>query len=262
MKIKHYLYNTFLIEEGQTKVAVDPGQNLWIFKLGSLIPKSEWKSITHILITHADPDHHWQSDRISEVSNAHVICGEKLTKTVNGKTVVIDPRGRELTSWIEFKNLHALKVGDSVTLDNVNIEAIKSVHGPIVIPFLGFKIKKYPGSNERVGLGAMGFKITINNKTLVNLGDSLLLEDWKDLQPDVLMLPIGGNGNNTWTMDVKEALEAVKQISPKIVIPCHYNNSFIFFKNINPADDLLFKDVVEKMGIKCIIMKYGDEIEI
>ncbi len=49
MKIKHYLYNTFLIEEGNTKIAIDPGQNLWMFKLQSLIPKSEWNDITHIL---------------------------------------------------------------------------------------------------------------------------------------------------------------------------------------------------------------------
>ena len=52
MKIKHFLYNSFLIENGKNKIAIDPGQNLWIFNLISLIPKSEWKSITHILITH------------------------------------------------------------------------------------------------------------------------------------------------------------------------------------------------------------------
>ncbi len=95
MKIKHYLYNTFLIEEGQTKIAVDPGQNLWLFELRSLIPKSEWNAITHILITHADPDHHWQSDRVAEASNAHVICGEGLTKIEKGKTVVISRKSAE-----------------------------------------------------------------------------------------------------------------------------------------------------------------------
>jgi hypothetical protein len=42
MKIRHYLYNTFIIENNRVKVAIDPGQNLYLFKLGSLIPKSEW----------------------------------------------------------------------------------------------------------------------------------------------------------------------------------------------------------------------------
>ncbi|MHC5074454.1 MAG: MBL fold metallo-hydrolase [Planctomycetota bacterium] len=73
MKIRHFLYNSFVIENGKNKVAIDPGQNLWIFKLGSLIRKSEWESITHLLITHGDPDHHWQSDRVAEASKAPVI---------------------------------------------------------------------------------------------------------------------------------------------------------------------------------------------
>jgi glyoxylase-like metal-dependent hydrolase (beta-lactamase superfamily II) len=68
MKIKYYLYNAFIIEDEKIKIAIDPGQNLWLFKLGSLIPKSEWNSVTHLVITHGDPDHHWQSDRVAEAS--------------------------------------------------------------------------------------------------------------------------------------------------------------------------------------------------
>jgi len=73
MQIKHYLYNAFVIESGDKKMAIDPGQNLWMFTLGSLIPKSEWESITHLLITHGDPDHHWQSNRVVEASKAPII---------------------------------------------------------------------------------------------------------------------------------------------------------------------------------------------
>lgn len=262
MRIIHYLYNTFLIEDDNTKIAIDPGQNLWLFKLGSLIPKSEWENITHILITHGDPDHHWQSDRVAEASKAFVVCGKGMTKIENGETLVIDPRGRELTSWIHFDNLHPMEVGDIINLGNVRIEAVRSVHGPIVIPIFGFKKKQYPGPGERVGLGSMGFKININNKIVVNLGDSLLQKEWEGLKPDVLMLPIGGAGGNIWTMDVTDALEAVKLISPKKVIPCHYNASFFWIRNINPAEDQFFKSEVEKKGIECFLMNYGDEISI
>lgn len=262
MKIRHFLYNAFLVENGANKIAIDPGQNLWLFKLGSLIPKSEWNNITHLLITHGDPDHHWQSDRVAAASNAPVVCGKELAKVEDGKTLLIDPRRGGLTSWVPFESVHPLDVGESVTLGDVNIEAVKSVHGPIVIPILWFKIKQQPGPGERTGLGSMGFKITIDDKTIVNLGDSLLLKEWEDLKPDILMLPIGGMGNNTWTMDVSDALEAVKLISPKKVIPCHYNISFFWIKNIAPADDQLFKREVEKLGIECSIMQYGDEIEV
>ena len=262
MKIRHFLYNSFLIENGRNKIAIDPGQNLWIFNLSSLIPETEWKSITHILITHGDPDHHWQSDRVAEASNAPVVCGKDLVRIEDGKTLLVDPRGKELTSWVPFKNVHPLDTGESVTLGDVEIEAVKSVHGPISIPILWFRIRKQPGPGERTGIGSTGFKITLDGKTIVNLGDSILLKDWAGLEPDVLMLPIGGLGNNTWTMDVPDALEAVKLIAPQKVIPCHYNVPLFWIKDIAPADDQLFKREVEKLGIECHIMQYGDEIEL
>jgi L-ascorbate metabolism protein UlaG (beta-lactamase superfamily) len=262
MKIRHFLYNSFLIENGKNKIAIDPGQYFSILNFSSLIPKADWNSITHILITHGDPDHHWQSDRVAEASNAPVVCGKDLAKVVDGQTLLVDPRGKELTSWVPFKNVHTLDIGESVTLGDVEIEAVKSVHGPIIVPILWFKIKKQPGPGERTGIGSVGFKITVDGKTIVNLGDSIFLKEWTGLKPDVLMLPIGGMGDNTWTMDIPDALEAVKLVAPKRVIPCHYNIPFLWIKNIAPADDQLFKREVEKLGIECNIMKRGNEIEI
>jgi len=58
----------------------------------------------------------------------------------------------------------------------------------------------------------------------------------------------------------EEALEAVKMISPKIVIPCHYDCGALLSRKMNQADADMFKREAEKMGLKCIIMKYGDEI--
>ncbi|MCC2615011.1 MBL fold metallo-hydrolase [Aestuariibacter halophilus] len=262
MKIRHFLYNSFLIENSNNKIAIDPGQNLWIFNLSSLIPKAEWKNITHILITHGDPDHYWQADRVAQASHAPVVCGKDLAKVEGGETLLVNPRGRGLTSWVPFKNVHPLDIGESVSLGDVQIEALKTVHGPISVPILCFKIKQQPGPGERVGIGSVGFKITVDGKTIVNLGDSVLQTEWAGLKPDVLMLPIGGPGNNTWTMDVYDALEAVKIIAPKKVIPCHYNVAFFWIKNIACADDQLFKREVEKLGIECSIMRYGDEIEV
>ena len=262
MKIRHFLYNSFLIESGNNKIAIDPGQYFWIINFSSLIPKTEWKSITHILITHGDPDHHWQSDRVAEASNAPVVCGKDLARVEDGKTLLVDPRGRELTSWVAFENVHPLDVGESVVLGDVKIEAVRSVHGPISVPILWFRIEKQPGPGERVGIGSVGFEITLDGKTIVNLGDSLLLNEWAGLEPDVLMLPIGGLGDSTWTMDVSDALEAVKLIAPKKVIPCHYNVPFLWIRNIAPADYQSFKREVERMGVECDILRYGDEIEI
>ena len=262
MRITHYRYNAFLVEEGGSKVAIDPGQNFYIFDFRSLIPEEEWPTVTHIVITHGDPDHHWQSDRIAEVSGAPVVCGVGLTKTENGQTLVIDPRGKELTSWVTFDKLHPLDVGDSVELDDVTFEAVRAVHGPIEVSLLGFKIRKQPGPGERTGLGAMGFNMKIGNKSILNLGDSLLLNDWNGLKPTVLMLPIGGLGQNTWTMDVDDALQAVERIDPELVIPCHYNVPFLWKRKIAVADDAEFTRGVEALGKKCSVLGAGDVLTI
>ena len=260
MRITHYLYNAFLVEEGGTKIAIDPGQYFWLFNFRSLIPEEEWPTVTHIIITHGDPDHHWQSDRVAKASGAPVVCGRGLTKTENGETLVIDPRGKELTSWVPFNNLYPLDIGDSIELGDVNIEAVRTVHGPIEVSLLGFKIRKQPGPDERTGLGAMGFNIKIGDKSLLNLGDSLLLDDWDGLQPTVLMIPIGGLGENTWTMDVADALQAVERIDPQIVIPCHYSVPFLWKKKIAVADDQEFRRGVEALGKRCCVLGAGDVV--
>ncbi len=97
---------------------------------------------------------------------------------------------------------------------------------------------------------------------MVPSSSNSLVGEWAGLRPDVLMIPIGGLGENVWTMDVADALEAVKLISPKKVVPCHYNASFLWIKNAAPADEQLFKREVEKMGIECIVMKSGNEIQV
>ena len=75
------------------------------------------------------------------------------------------------------------------------------------------------------------------------------------------MIPIGGSTNPN-TMDEKEALQAVKIMQPKLVIPCHYNSPAFFYKKYNPADDKMFKEEVEKMGIECAIFRNGDSINV
>ena len=174
--------------------------------------------------------------------------------------LLLAPRGRGIKYDTHLEKVYPLDVGEAVTLDGVTIEGLKAVHGPIAIKLLGRRIEQRPGPGERVGLGAMGFKISIGDKVVVNLGDTLLQNEWAGLRPDVLMIPIGGLGRNVWTMDEAEALEAVKLISPKKVVPCHYNASFLWIKNAAPADAEHFKHEVEGIGIECSIMKRGDEL--
>jgi L-ascorbate metabolism protein UlaG (beta-lactamase superfamily) len=262
MKIKHYLYNTFIIESDNKKLVIDPGVELYILAfLKNILPKSEWKNTTHIFVTHGDPDHYWNTDRLALETGATIICNKTMLSEQNGDKFLLAPRKKGLSFTTKVNNVHSITQDQKIIVDDMNITGIKSVHGPLGIKFGPFSKVEKPGPKERIGWGAIGFKIELNGKTVVNMGDTIFLDnEWQNISnPDLLMVPIGGRFVNN-TMDEKQALKTVEIIKPKQVVPCHYNCRAFFSKNYNYADDIGFKKNVEKMGIKCDIMELGDEI--
>ena len=263
MKIKFYGYNAFVIESGNKKIAIDPGALFFYwFRFTTLIPKSEWNNITHILITHGDPDHYWHADRVAKASNAPVICNKTMVRDENGKALMLGPRDKGLAFTTEFNNLHTLSVDECIEINGMSITGIKTTHGELVLKLGPFSKTVKPGPKERVGWGAIGFDIELDGSRIVNLGDTLLHEKkWQTIiEPAVLMIPIGGKAIHN-TMNVEEAIQAVKNIRPKLVIPCHYNCLAFFTKTYNPADNEQFKYEVEKTGAKCIILHQGDSLD-
>ena len=96
----------------------------------------------------------------------------------------------------------------------------------------------------------------------MNLADTLLhLKEWESVKhPDVLMIPIGGREAHN-TMDEKEALQVVRMMKPKLVIPCHYNLPQFFTKKYCAADETMFKHAVEQAGAKCVILHENESVE-
>ena len=264
MRITHYLYNTFVIESGNKKIAIDPGALFfYYFRFTTLIPKSEWRSITHIFATHGDPDHYWHIDRVAKASSATLVCNKTMLKAVNGHELLLGPRDKGLSFTLHLGDVRTISVGETIQLDGMSITGIKTTHGELVLKLGPFSKTIKPGPNERIGWGAIGFEICFGNRSVINLGDTLLHEkEWRTItSPDVLMIPIGGKSAHN-TMDEQEALRAVKLINPKLVIPCHYNCPGLFTRKYNPADDLSFKRDVEETGIKCTILGKGESLEI
>ena len=262
MKITFYGYNTFIIEADGKKIAIDPGALFfYYFRFTTLIPKSEWHDITHILITHGDPDHYWHADRVAAASNARVILNDSMIRDVSGEALALGPRNKGLAFTTKFDRVTTLIVDEEKNVDGILVKGIKTTHGPLILRLGPFSKTVTPGKNERIGWGAIGFDIKVGDKTLVNLGDTLLhSEEWESLKdPDVLMIPIGGRTSHN-TMDEKEALEAVEIMRPKLVIPCHYNCPAFFSRHYNPADDAGFKHDVEKAGYKCAVLNTGESI--
>lgn len=264
MKITHYLYNAFVIESGSKKIAIDPGALFFYwFRFTSLIPKSEWTSITQILVTHGDPDHYWHADRLAKASSAPIICNRTMLREVDGKKLMLGPRSKGLAFTFPFENVLSLLVDETIEIDGMSITGVQTTHGELVLKIGPFSKTVKPRPEERVGWGAIGFDVSLDGQRIVNLGDTLLHEkEWQSInEPDVLMIPIGGKAIHN-TMDVHEALRGVEVIRPKLVIPCHYNCPAFFTKTYNPADVELFKREVEKAGVKVAIMRKGETIDI
>ena len=134
VNIKFFGYNTFLIESGNKKIAIDPGATcLYWLQLTTLIPKPEWYGITHILVTHGDPDHYWHIDRIAKVSNAKVICNKSMVETIDGNQLMLGPRKKGLAFTMPMQNLYPISVEESIELDHMSITGIKATH-PFLIP--------------------------------------------------------------------------------------------------------------------------------
>lgn len=264
MKITHFLYNSFLVESGDKKLALDPGGLFfYFFRFTTVIPQSEWASISHIFVTHGDPDHYWHLDRVAKASRAPVICNKTMVRNIDGQMLFLGPRDKGLAFTTQLDNTQTLEVDETIELDGMSISGIKTTHGPLTIKLGPLSKTIVPGPHERVGWGAIGFDIQLHGKRLVNLGDTLLLEkEWQHInKPDVLMIPIGGRLVHN-TMGEKEAIQAVKIMQPKLVIPCHYNSPALFSKKLNPADDIMFKDAVEKIGLQCALIRRGESIDI
>lgn len=264
VKISFFGYNAFLIESGNKVIAIDPGGLFfYFFRFTTLIPESQWSRITHILITHGDPDHYWHADRVVSASQAQVVCNKTMVKNIDGKQLLLGPRDRGLAFTTSVNNLSTLSVGDVIELDGFSIRGIKTTHGQLKLKIGPFSKMLTPGPNERVGWGSIGFEIKLDDKRLVNLGDTLLQrEEWNQIKkPDVLMIPIGGKAIHN-TMDEYEALEAVDIMQPLLVIPCHYNCPAFFTTKYNPADAQMFKGEVEKQGSKCVLLGRGESLSL
>lgn len=264
VKITHYLYNTYLIETGDKKIAIDPGGLfLYYLRLTTLIPKSEWPDITHIFITHGDPDHYWHADRVAAASGATVVCNRTMFREDSGKKLMLGPRNKGVVFNTPMENVHAITVGELLEVDSVSVTGLKATHGSLVLKLGPLSKTVTPGPDERIGWGSIGFDIRVAGKRIVNLGDTLLHADaWSTIQnPDALMIPIGGRAALN-TMDEDEALEVVRMMKPALVLPCHYNCPGLFTKKYNPADDAYFKTEVEKLGSRCVILRNSDSVNI
>lgn len=85
----------------------------------------------------------------------------------------------------------------------------------------GVKIKTVPAYNVKKPFhkkGGVGYIVEMDGVKIYHAGDTDRIPEMKKIEVDIALLPIGG----TYTMDVKEAVEAAWDIKASVYIPMHY----------------------------------------
>lgn len=137
------------------------------------------------------------------VSNDHYDhCNiENIERLRKKKTVILTT---EKAAELIQGNVQVMNPGDEVDYNGIKIRAIPA-----------YNLKK-PFHPKGMGLG---FIMESEGKRIYHAGDTDLIPEMETLEGiTVALLPVGG----TYTMDVKEASEAVRMINPRIAVPMHY----------------------------------------
>jgi L-ascorbate metabolism protein UlaG (beta-lactamase superfamily) len=188
----------------------------------------------------------------------------------DGKTILIDPYFEGNALAVEYEGKPDLILVTHEHFDHFDPEFLKRFDVPVVCPttcnpkrpefisigekknVMGIDIEMIAASHHQSKYPT-GFVLDYGYKKIAHLGDTYI----DGVQPlkgiDILFVPIGGH----FTMNVDEAVKAVKTIMPKLVIPMHYDT----FPEIK-ADPEEFKRKAEKEGFNVRTMKFGEEIEV
>lgn len=225
MKLKYFSHSAFQITTDNGKlILIDPFLD---DNPTSPVKSSEVKA-DYIILSHAHGDHIGDAFKIAKKNNPLFICVFELANYCMSKGF----------------NAHPLHIGGGNNFEFGRVKLTIAHHG-----------SQTPEGNY-AGSPA-GIIISTGGKNIYHTGDTGLFYDMKLIGEmnsiDYMLLPIGDN----FTMGIDDAVKAVEFVNPKFAIPMHYNT----FPPIS-TDPNKFKSKVEAIGKKCIVLKFGEEIQI
>ena len=176
------------------------------------------------------------------IENIHWL-GHASFKITNDKKIFIDPyqlKKKETADIILITHSHydhcsrddvdMLKGPQTVIITTKDSASqlsgnIKIINPGETITEAGIQIEAVPAYNMRKAFHPKdfgnGYVIQIGTQTIYHAGDTDFIpemEKLREFEIDIALLPVGG----TFTMDVREAVKAIKAIQPKKVWPMHY----------------------------------------
>lgn len=224
MKLKYFSHAAFQIQTGGKSILIDP----FLDDNPTSPVKSDDVKADYIVLSHAHGDHLGDSFKIAKRDNSKFIAVNELANYCSEK-------------GFDAHNMH---IGGGYNFDFGRVKFTIAHHGSSTPE------GTYAGEPA-------GIVLSIEGKNIYHTGDTCVFLDMKLIgefnKIDYMLLPIGDN----FTMGIDDAVKAVELVNPKNVIPMHYN-TFPVIK----ADPDEFKSKIEKLGINCRVLNYGEEIEI
>ncbi len=165
-----------------------------------------------LLVTHAHGDHIGDAPALAKLHNTPLFGPADMVTPL----VTLGVLPANLTHRFN-------KTGHVRPLPGIKVTAVAAEHSSLLTwnnPATG-KLESHPAGE------AVGYIIELENGFKIwHMGDTGLFGDMKFIndryKPDLVLMPIGGN----FTMDPEDAAFAVKNwLSPKAVIPMHYNSN-------------------------------------
>ena len=224
MKLTYLGQSGFHIRSNGHDILIDP------FLSGNDLARNKPEEFapSHILLSHAHGDHYGDTEAIAKRSGATVVSSFEIVNYVGEK----DIKG------------HPMNPGGSYTFDFGTVTFTPAWHSS------SFPDGTYGGM-------PMGIVLELEGKRLYHAGDTALFGDMKLIGRgglDVAMLPIGDN----FTMGPADAVEAVKLLEPKRVIPMHYNT----FEVIQQDPEAFKRMVEEETESACTVLAPGETFDV
>jgi L-ascorbate metabolism protein UlaG (beta-lactamase superfamily) len=225
-ELTYFGHSAFLIDTGKNRVLIDP------FISGNPQAKVQADDVgcDAILLTHGHGDH------IGDTISIARRCGALVVTTY------------ELSGYLDTQDVksHPMHIGGSREFDFGTVKLTPAFHGGGI------------EGVEGVCCTPCGFLFTFDNTTLMHPGDTSLTIEFELIgrmhQIDVALLPIGDN----FTMGPEDALEAVRMLKPKLVVPMHYNT----WELISQDPDSFKNRVESETSSKVTVVKPGGSLTI